>query len=250
MKKKLLKLKDWVTIPEAARHLSVQFDEEVTEADILRFALDRRLKLSVNFTTHAIAEHGTIVPLAEAENNSASKVNLLDGKAVSFTGGLKIIGGVWDLSMFGDVDMEIKDRYYGRPITISRLIIYGILLNRPDGPWCRLFQSNDAGEYSLAETLPADADLVVRTSALRDLEALLSEPEPDLERPVGPRERTTLLLIIAALAKLARVPVERPSAAAARIESQAALMGVRLGIRTIEEKLKLIPEALRSKADI
>jgi hypothetical protein len=79
--------------------------------------------------------------------------------------------------------------------------------------------------------------------------ARVSEPEPDLDRPVGPREKTTLLLIIAALAKLAKVPVERPSAAATAIEGEAARMGIRLGLRTIEEKLKLIQEALRSKAD-
>ena len=77
----------------------------------------------------------------------------------------------------------------------------------------------------------------------------MSDAENASERPIGQRERTTLLVIIAALAELARIKVERPSAAAAAIESQAALMGVHVGMRTIEEKLKLIPEALRSKAD-
>jgi hypothetical protein len=77
----------------------------------------------------------------------------------------------------------------------------------------------------------------------------LSEPELASERPVRERERTTFLVIIAALAELARIKVERPSAAAVAVESQAALMGIHVGVRTIEEKLKLIPEALRNKAD-
>src|ERR1700722_18386907 len=88
----------------------------------------------------------------------------------------------------------------------------------------------------------------------QDLEALTSEsepamerpvgrPEPDLDRPVGPRERTTLLLIIAALAELARIDVKKPSKAATSIESQTALMGARVAARTIENHLKLIPEA-------
>jgi len=39
--KKLLKLKDWLTVPDAARHLSILFGEDVTEADVLRFGLSR-----------------------------------------------------------------------------------------------------------------------------------------------------------------------------------------------------------------
>lgn len=38
----------WLTVPEAAQHLPIVFGEEVKEADVLRFALDGHLKLSVN----------------------------------------------------------------------------------------------------------------------------------------------------------------------------------------------------------
>ena len=47
--RKLLKLKDWVSVPDAARHLSIILDVIVSEADVLRFALDGRLTLSVYF---------------------------------------------------------------------------------------------------------------------------------------------------------------------------------------------------------
>jgi len=57
-KSKLLKLKKWLTIPEAARHLSNLFEEEVSEADVLRLALDRHLKLSVYFVNHTYARQG------------------------------------------------------------------------------------------------------------------------------------------------------------------------------------------------
>lgn len=50
---KLFKLKDWLTVEDAARHLSGVFSEPVSEADILRLALDRRLTLSVNFVNGA-----------------------------------------------------------------------------------------------------------------------------------------------------------------------------------------------------
>ena len=58
LKSKLFKLKKWLKIPEAAKHLSVMFDEEVTEADVLMLGLDRHLKLSVNFVNHTRAKRG------------------------------------------------------------------------------------------------------------------------------------------------------------------------------------------------
>jgi hypothetical protein len=43
-KSKLLSLKKWLTVPEAARHLSNIFEEEVSESDVLRIALEGHLK--------------------------------------------------------------------------------------------------------------------------------------------------------------------------------------------------------------
>lgn len=58
---KLFKLKKWLTLNEAARHLSGICGEEVTVADILRLALDKHLRLSVNFVNHTSARPGTVV---------------------------------------------------------------------------------------------------------------------------------------------------------------------------------------------
>lgn len=46
---KLFSLKEWLTVPEAAKHLTLVFGEDVSETDVLRLALDRRLRLSVYF---------------------------------------------------------------------------------------------------------------------------------------------------------------------------------------------------------
>ena len=64
---KLFKLKEWLTVLDAAKHLSVVFGEEVTEADVLRLALDGHLKLSVNFVNHTVAKKGRIVSWEETE---------------------------------------------------------------------------------------------------------------------------------------------------------------------------------------
>jgi hypothetical protein len=38
--KKFLNLKPWLTIADAARHLSILFGEDVSDADVLRLGLD------------------------------------------------------------------------------------------------------------------------------------------------------------------------------------------------------------------
>jgi hypothetical protein len=58
---KLFKLKEWLTLPDAAKHLTGVCNEEVTEADILRLALDGHLKLSVNLVNATIARYGKII---------------------------------------------------------------------------------------------------------------------------------------------------------------------------------------------
>ena len=56
--KKLLKLKEWLAVSDAAKHLSILFGEEVVEADVLRLALDGHLTLSVLFVNGASARCG------------------------------------------------------------------------------------------------------------------------------------------------------------------------------------------------
>jgi hypothetical protein len=53
--------------------------------------------------------------------------------------------------------------------------------------------------------------------------------------------------MIAALARLAKIDVSKPSGAATIIETQTNLMGVRVAARTIENHLKAIPEALERR---
>lgn len=57
---KLFKLKEWLTVADAAKYLATAFDEPVSEADVLRLALDRRLVLSVDFVNHTRGRPGRI----------------------------------------------------------------------------------------------------------------------------------------------------------------------------------------------
>jgi len=272
--KKLLKLKDWLTVPDAARHLSILFGEDVTEADVLRFALDGRLKLSVDFVNHATARCGKIIPLAEAEIKKIPALHgdgvigvvkngfyLEDDKVFSFSGDTVVsIDGIWDLPMLGAERLDVEHKYQfltgGPSVELTNLT--GPLVNRADRTWSLIVERfsnknhlksprNHPDNYHPAGALPSDAVFVVRRSALQDLEALISEPQPSMERPVESKERATLLVIIAALAKLAKVDIAKPSKAAVAIQTQIRLMGAHMGVRTIEIHLNRIPDALERK---
>jgi len=270
--KTLLKLREWLTVPEAASHLSVVFGEDVTEADVLRLVLDGHLTLSVNFVNYAQAKCGRAIPLSEADPKVlliGDEYGLLvnDDKVLPCGGEVTSIEGIWDLTMIGAERIEIEKKYQlltGGP-RVERQSGEGALVNYPDGRWARLVEhlSNiedydqknlrspyyHPSNYYETDRLPSDVVLVVRTSALRKLAALISDSESVTERPVARRERTTLLLIIAALAKLARIDVAKPTSAAVAIESETVRMGTRVAARTIEEHLKRIPEAIDNKSE-
>jgi hypothetical protein len=66
-------------------------------------------------------------------------------------------------------------------------------------------------------------------------------------KPLDPRERSTLLIIIAALAKEAKINIDSPGKAALSIEGLTDSMGAHTSRRAIEDHLKNIPYALATR---
>jgi hypothetical protein len=95
--------------------------------------------------------------------------------------------------------------------------------------------------------LPDGSVIVVTPTALLDLEKSIDDTGNSQEKPLGTRERDTLLSIIAALCQVAEVPYEKPAKAAGVIQSTAAQMGISIGETTIENHLKKIPDALATR---
>lgn len=147
---KLSNLKEWLTLSEAAQHLSIDFGADVNEADVLRLALDRRLRLSVFFVNHASAKCGKIVPqetskglvFATPEDDSylITLKNVLEGEAgeyvrhtcrmeigddecLNLNPKVEVIKGVWDLPMIGaerlDVEHEYQNLTCGPDVTLQ-----------------------------------------------------------------------------------------------------------------------------------
>jgi hypothetical protein len=274
--KKLLNLKHWLTVPDAARHLSILLGEDVSEADVLRLALDGNLTLSVYFVNHTKGRCGPVVPRQEAKQKRIQSplnnewIDLVEGveigdQVIEHDGKIVTLQGVWDLKMQGAERIDVENLYQsftaGPSVDLHSLA--GPIVFHQSGLHCQLqshFSDNEFANlanlkqprnhpdnYYPAGSLPADSVLVVRTSALRDLEARLSEPHQRAEKPLKRRERTTLLVMIAALAELADIDVTKPTKAAVAIESQIALKGARVAVRTIENHLKRIPDALEDR---
>jgi hypothetical protein len=64
---KLFKLKEWLILDEVAAHISNVLGEPATVADLLRFALDGHLKLSIDFVNHTQAKKGKWVKTEDVE---------------------------------------------------------------------------------------------------------------------------------------------------------------------------------------
>ena len=67
------------------------------------------------------------------------------------------------------------------------------------------------------------------------------------DRPLNGRERDTLLTIVAALCKEAKIPYDKPAKAAGLIQGIAATMDISIGETTIENHLKRVPNAIAGK---
>lgn len=183
---KLFNLREWLTVAEAARHLTSLFGEEVVEADVLRLALDGRLTLSVNFINHATARKGRIVTFTDAELLSAiesgvypehlkwsdigaqveamktgipakekPELMLLDlriakDKYLTLEDKISSISGVWDMAMIGGEKLDVEHQYQlltdGPCVTLSTLD--GSFVQREDGVTCQLQTCMDDNEYS------------------------------------------------------------------------------------------------------
>lgn len=168
---KLLKLKKWLTLSEASRYLSGVCGEDVTEADILQFALDGYLILSVNFVNHAKARLGEIVGSDEVEweDFPPELVDLIPNLPAEYKGTplkstvsrqidedkylnledeIITIDGVWDLLLIGAERLDLEQMYQsltgGPAITLQNL--GGVLVQNASG-LALLQESFENNEY-------------------------------------------------------------------------------------------------------
>lgn len=216
---KLFGLKEWLTLPEAARRLTDTFEEQVTDADVLRFVLDGRLKLSVLFANSTTARHGKVIPIEDASYREftlggtktvreySGPVFYTNGKeshALNLAEGVVQISGVYDLPMIGNevVDVENKFRqlsgipkieYSGRDnfyiqgkedMTLEMLMecVFGDDDEDAVERLQRLSDEPKINDYFPASTMPTGSIFVVRAPLLKEFEDS-SNPSADTLEP-------------------------------------------------------------------
>ena len=256
---KLFKLKRWLTLQEAANHLSILFGEPVTETDIFRLALDGQLKLSAVFVGGAWASICKPVDDADIRYKEAAT---LDGVGV-----LKIpIGGQityaangqtlqcqeevfeldsdepYGLAMMGGEHGDIDFKYWqsaGGP-KIETTNMHGTYVL--DGQ--KVFQlkgklpgKNDKSTsfYPLGG-LPTDAAVVVTPSALMALDKSISDATVKEEKPLGTTERDTLLKLVIGMAVDGYG--HDPAAAKSNVPKEVADILVKLGMSVSDDTVR------------
>jgi hypothetical protein len=156
---KLFKLKEWVTLDEAVVYLSKAINEPLTLADLYRFALDGKLKLSVNFVN---AVNGVIGRWLKSDDiKDKGKFDLVQSSLnpekspkpnemfvsnddwIAWQAGIQTISGVWELTMRGDEPLDVKAHHQyilsGLGVIGSPINGHGILLQQ-DNVVCQLYK--------------------------------------------------------------------------------------------------------------
>jgi hypothetical protein len=318
---KLFKLSEWLTLDDAAKHLSTALGEPVKVADVYRLALDGHLTLSVNFVNGAKGKMGKIVgrsgikwhefsegfPLPDEliqKNGKPIRVmeslKVDDKRYINFEDKVRTVSDVWDLMMIGAERLDVEHYYQGLTggVDITLTCLGGVFVER-NGRVCQLMESPDKNEYypgskaqkamieayissgkvesekaeELREQfridaeilqeksifgwdddmyypaggLPNDSVLVVRTSAIMDfLQSVNGEPAKT-EKPLSTKERQTLLVLIAAMCKQARLDWKAKGVSVA-IASATEEIGAPVTDDTIRKILKQIDEAVASRS--
>lgn len=272
---KLLKLKKWFSLYEAANQIELTLKEAVGATDVLRLALDGHLKLSVHLVNGA---HGRVCLPISIDDIEWNEVPSLDGQQTIKipVGGrvwkhnetwyqvtksvASLSDGIWDLPMFGGerIDVEFSHQKLSFRPTPTAVSLDGVFVQGLTG---KLYELQSQHEKSLinklqlvgdnkfhpAGALPEDIEFVVRPEALDVFLGLVKDEAVIIEKPLGNRERDSLLTIIAALCNEAKLDYTKHAKTAGMIQSTAAGMGLSIGESTIEGHLKKIPNALAGR---
>lgn len=271
---KLLRLKRWVTLDEAARRITAICEETVTEADVLQLALEGHIKLAVHLINGACARACQKVDVSKIEydqipsfNGRASFDFPKNGRVFTLSNGLAYqvskeihpLGeGVWDLPLFGSERQSIEKQFQclvGGP-SVSSVVLDSVFVASTNGelfeiqshasdfrgpaqtdvksPWL------DPGNFHPAGGLPEDSSIVVRANAIEEFESAMRDADSDKaeEKPLGPREKNTLLKLIWILCSSQKIDAKQPYKAAEIIKTEAELLGIDISIGTIAAKLE------------
>lgn len=199
--------REWLPIPEAAKYLSEKLEETWKQEHVYAAVLEGRLHLVARLMsgTRSVYEE-RVEGLVNVPIKGAAQYHLE-----------RLEHGLRER-------YEVVDSWKGANIIVER----------------------DGKEHQLDYTeFPNGTQLGVRVEAL---EACIQQTSPKaadaLDEPLGERERETLLVIIAALAKKAGIDMSHPTTAAKKIVREVELLGAKIHWQTVDNKLKQVKEVV------
>jgi len=282
---KLLKLKKWLTLDDAALHITREIKATITVTDLYLAALEGKLKLSVYFVNNAHGITGELCNVGDIENQLAQQT--FDTKERT----VHCMEGVWDLTMQGQEALEVKGYFEqsNSGIEVTTLSENGILLQQNDVT-CQLYKHfdrerifnpkyNESEERQRAiaeepmralendpsiisphirrnkfgsEFVPCHklsevgSVLIVRSSEITHFIEYL-EDEHKEEKPLTTNERNSLLVLIATLCKEAKVDWNQRGITASLV-AMTSLAGTPLSPDTVLKIVKQIDPAIESRS--
>lgn len=196
---KLVKLREWLELPDAAKYLSAVWGENVTEADVLRLGLEGVLTISIHLVNQGKGRAADIIPVESVQwkelphlFESNVMMRIPDSEIFSDTHAMRlrdteraeILEGVFDLPMIGAEQLVIEHAYQeltGGP-SVELIQLAGCFVQR-DGRTYQLLERFRDYEFKYgvdsmllkwffpAQDFPAGTAVVIRTAALRELES-------------------------------------------------------------------------------
>lgn len=240
-------LREWLAVGDAAGYLSRRLPDRCSSADVLHLALDGHVGMSLYLPTEVLAR-------CQPRDGAA------DGAEKH-----RRIQGLCDIPMAGraklQIDHDCRWEETLRLIPIDGPV--GAIVEQGDMIYQLPPDRGQSGpDYRQQSEFPQGAVLCVRTSVLKTFAENHRAARPSVssqkDSPTRPeasakerkrlldrRERTSLLVIIAALAEhCSGVDVNNPASAADRIGPWTEMLGGPLDKRTIQNYLAEIPDAL------
>ena len=248
-------------------HLSIIFGEDVSEADVLRLALENELRLSIHLLNATPTKRARILTKTELTNyppldypdivlsvqddeihfltDTLDLPMIKEEKTVIERKFRQILGlPIHDQDVFDSVCVMHNSQLY----ELQEQFAYPLFIDiNENASQAEVKQASAMQNYTYARDFPPDAILVVRTASLKELElAAMGAPVVVTASPLATTERNTLLTIIAALCDYSKIE-HQGRGAAAQIARLTEASEARVSEDAVGKALKKIPNALESR---
>lgn len=260
---KLFTRREYLDVDDTARLLSGSFNETVTSGDVIKLAMEGRIRFSVRFKFPVSVRFARIT---EGTPKGQWGIDYLyvgseEEKYLTLFGERRSLEGVFDLALRGSHTRNLVSSKAWNGVLDSDIAADDLLLLDESRELVALVDvvteglSNVAGEEKgeFSYSFPGEAQLVIRSSAIREFEESLVKPadktEKKLERPPGPREHETYLNIIGVMLELLKSPKTGRDSDAAIMDEMMKNYGEKPGIkqRTLQEKFPAAKRSLTAK---